>query len=187
MPPALTLATPSVLLIDRSATGLNTTVAGVTGATKLERPVKLAAPLLKVPAVDTEVTGTVIVQLAVLAAIVPFANCAAPEPRTAVSVPLQLFVDAPAAIVKPAGKVSRKSRLACAGFPATLLSTIVNVLVAPTNNGEGENDLVIVGGCTTFTHACWLFAALTVDLLRKPVLVPNAPHVALAVDKPTAV
>ena len=130
-----------------------TTVAGVTGATKLERPVKLAAPLLKVPAVDTDVTGTVIVQLAVPDAMVPFANRAVPEPRTAVKVPLQLFVDVPAAIVKPAGKVSRKSKLACAGFPATLLRTIVNVLVAPTNNGEGENDLVIVGGCRTLTQA----------------------------------
>ena len=176
-----------VLVTVKAGGSTNTTVADVTGATKLERPVKLAAPLLKVPAVDTEVTGTVIVQLAVPAAIVPFASCAVPEPKTAVSVPLQLFVEAPAAIVKPAGKVSRKSRLAWAGFPATLLSTIVNVLVAPTNNGEGENDLVIVGGCTTFTHACWLFAALTVDLLRKPVLVPNAPQVASAADKPSAV
>ena len=148
---------------------------------------KLPTPLLKVPGVDTDVTGTVIVQFVTLEAIVPFNSCTVPVLGAAVRVPLQLFVTVPAVTVKPAGKVSKKSKLAWAGFPATLLSTIVNVLAAPTNNGEGENDLVIVGGCTTFTHACWLFAALTVDLLRKPVLVPNAPQVASAADKPSAV
>ncbi len=162
--PGVTLATPSVLVIRRSATPVAASVAEagsglVTPCADVNNPA--ASGLIRLPLAFATTLSWM--RHVALAAIEPPLSVTVPAPATAVNAPPHVFDEAGGvAITMPAGSVSTSPVVVSAMALALLLRTlIVSCDVPPTITVAGLNDLLSVTLVATRVIVALAAAGLT--------------------------